>query len=187
MRVGVLALQGAFAEHLKVLSKLGVEGFQVKKPVDLAQGLDALIIPGGESTVMGKLLKEIGLYGPIKTLIDGGLPVLGTCAGMILLASAIENDNTVHFGTLPITVRRNAFGRQLGSFHTVGEFAGIPDIPMTFIRAPVITKVDDSVVVLATVGAHMVAARRGNILVTAFHPELTDDPTVHKFFLEHLI
>jgi 5'-phosphate synthase pdxT subunit len=135
---------------------------------------------------MGKLLKEIGLYGPIKTLIDGGLPVLGTCAGMILLASAIENDSTVHFGTLPITVRRNAFGRQLGSFHTVGEFAGIPDIPMTFIRAPVITKADESVVVLATIGDRMVAARQGNILVTAFHPELTTDLTIHNYFLKQM-
>ncbi|NCC12765.1 MAG: pyridoxal 5'-phosphate synthase glutaminase subunit PdxT [Spirochaetia bacterium] len=187
MKVGVLALQGGFAEHLKSLSGLGVEGFQVKSRSDISKGLDALIIPGGESTVIGKLVREAGLYEPLLDLITSGLPVFGTCAGMILLASTIENDSTVHFGTFPITVKRNAFGRQLGSFHANGNFGDIGDVPMTFIRAPIITKAADEVSILTEINGHIVAAQYGKLLVTAFHPELTDDLTVHAYFLDHLV
>jgi 5'-phosphate synthase pdxT subunit len=187
MRIGVLALQGGFAEHLVALYRLGVEGFLVKKPSDLVKGIDALIIPGGESTVIGKLVKEIGLFDPIKEFINNGLPVFGTCAGMILMASEIENDKTVHFGTLPVTVKRNAFGRQLGSFYTIGKFGDIKDVPMVFIRAPIITKAAETVRILAEINGQIVAAQQGNLLVTAFHPELTDDLTVHDYFLTCLV
>ena len=183
MRLGVLALQGAFAERLAVLARLGVDGFEIRKLADLDGGIDGLILPGGESTVMGRLLKDTGLFEPLKALIDGDLPVFGTCAGMILLAKKIENDPTVHFGAIGVTVRRNAYGRQLGSFQTVEDFDGIGKVPMTFIRAPYITEVEDGVRVLATVNGAKVAAECGNILVTSFHPELTDDLRVHQYFL----
>ncbi|MGB4338720.1 MAG: pyridoxal 5'-phosphate synthase glutaminase subunit PdxT [Bacillota bacterium] len=183
MRIGVLALQGAFAEHLAVLARLGVDGFEIRERADLNGGIDGLILPGGESTVMGRLLRETGLFGPLKEFIQRGLPVFGTCAGMILLARRIENDPVVHFGTMDITVRRNAYGRQLGSFHTAEEFHGIGRIPMTFIRAPYITEVEDGVRVLATVDGNKVAAECGKTLVTSFHPELTEDLRVHRYFL----
>ena len=187
MRVGVLALQGGFAEHLRSLARWGAEGIQIRNRTDMAKGLDALIIPGGESTTIGKLVKQAGLYEPILALIASGLPVFGTCAGMILLASTIENDSTVHFGTFPITVKRNAFGRQLGSFHAIGKFGESAAVPMTFIRAPVITKAADPVRVLTEINGHIVAAQYGKLLVTAFHPELTADLTVHDYFLNTLV
>jgi 5'-phosphate synthase pdxT subunit len=153
----------------------------------MAKGFDALIIPGGESTTIGKLVKQAGLYEPISALLASDFPVFGTCAGMILLASTIENDSTVHFGTFPITVKRNAFGRQLGSFHAIGKFGESAAVPMTFIRAPVITKAADPVRVLTEINGHIVAAQYGKLLVTAFHPELTDDLTVHDYFLNNLV
>jgi len=188
MKVAVLALQGAFIEHERVLQKLGVETVEIRqlkdwqsfysRPSQGRAGDGALILPGGESTVQMRLLKELGLYEPIREAILGGMPVLGTCAGMILLSEG-------RLGTMDIEVRRNAYGRQLGSFHTVDTVKGIgTDVPMTFIRAPYIERVlSDKVEVLSTVDGHIVAGRQGNQIATAFHPELDEDTRLHEFFL----
>ena len=184
MNIGVLALQGAFAEHEQMLSKLGVSSFEIRQEKDLKEDFDGLIIPGGESTVQGKLLRELNLFDKLKALIDGGLPVFGTCAGLLLLAKEIENDERVHLATMDITAVRNAYGRQLGSFYTEGEFKDIGKIPMTFIRAPYIGAVHEDTEILAETNGHITAARQKNQLVTAFHPELNEDLSVHKFFLE---
>lgn len=189
-RIGVLAVQGAFAEHLMRLNQLGAAGFEIRQKADLTkQTLDGLILPGGESTVMGKLLKELDLYERLKHKIEDGLPVFGTCAGMILLAKNLSNDEKRHLGTMDITVKRNAYGRQLGSFHTYEEFEGIGKIPMTFIRAPYIENInyEKGVKVLATVESNIVAARQNNMLVTSFHPELDQDPGVHQYFLQEMV
>jgi len=189
MKIGVLALQGAFAEHRKMLKKLGIESFEIRKKSDLSNAvndndIDGLIIPGGESTVIGKLLYDLDLFDDIKKLILEGLPVFGTCAGLILLAREIENDSRTYLGAMDIKVRRNAYGRQLGSFFTESEFKGIGVIPMTFIRAPYISSVGKNVEVLSEVDGNVVAARENNILVTSYHPELNDNLKVHKFFVE---
>lgn len=183
MQVAVLALQGAFAEHEQKLGELGVPSFEIRQRSDLERSFDGLIIPGGESTVQGKLLRELGLFEPLKDLIVGGLPVYGTCAGLILLAKKTENDERRHFATMDITAVRNAYGRQLGSFFTEADFNG-RSIPMTFIRAPYIKDASDNVEILARVGGHTVAARQDNQLVTAFHPELCADLTVHQYFID---
>ena len=189
MKIGVLALQGAFAEHRKMLEKLGIESFEIRKKSDLSNAvnnndIDGLIIPGGESTVIGKLLYDLDLFDDIKKLILEGLPVFGTCAGLILLAKEIENDSRTYLGAMDIKVRRNAYGRQLGSFFTESEFKGVGVIPMTFIRAPYISSVGKNVEVLSEVDGNVVAARENNILVTSYHPELNDNLKVHKFFVE---
>ena len=184
MRIAVLALQGAFIEHEKMLSKLGVDSFEIRQRKDIQSSFDGLIIPGGESTVQGKLLKELGLLEPIRQLILDGLPTFGTCAGLLLLSKRIENDARSYLATMGITAVRNAYGRQLGSFYTAESFGTMGKIPMTFIRAPYIKDVSDSVVILATVNSKIVAARQGNQLVTAFHPELNDDLTVHRYFIK---
>lgn len=183
MQVGVLAVQGAFAEHEHVLSELGVSCIELRNAKDLEKKYDALILPGGESTVQGKLLRDSDMFDTIKSQIEGGMPVLATCAGLILLAQHIEGDDTVHLGTLPVTVKRNAYGRQLGSFYTEECFDGIGTVPMTFIRAPFAEEVYDNARVLATVDGRIVAARQDRQLVTAFHPELTDDTSVHEYFM----
>ncbi|AFA47323.1 pyridoxal 5'-phosphate synthase glutaminase subunit PdxT [Acetobacterium woodii] len=183
-KIGVLAVQGAFAEHIRVLQKLDVHCIEIRKKADLeSSSLNGLVLPGGESTVMGKLLRELELFDPIKKQIDDGLPVLGTCAGLILLAEEIAEYDTVHLGNMHIMARRNAYGRQSGSFQTEQKFAQCGKIPMVFIRAPYIESVDTHVEILAKVNHHIVAARQENIVVTSFHPELTDDLTVHKYFL----
>lgn len=184
MNIGVLALQGAFIEHEKMLSKLGVSSFEIRKKSDLDKGFDGLIIPGGESTVQGKLLHDLELFSPIREMICNGLPVFGTCAGLLLLAKTIQNDDRTHLATMDITAVRNAYGRQLGSFYTEEAFAGGEKIPMTFIRAPYIESVQENTEVLACTDGHIVAARQGNQLVTAFHPELLSDLTVHQYFLD---
>ena len=189
MKIGVLALQGAFAEHRKMLKKLGIESFEIRKKSDLSNAvdnndIDGLIIPGGESTVIGKLLYDLDLFDDIKKLILEGLPVFGTCAGLILLAREIENDSRTYLGAMDIKVRRNAYGRQLGSFFTESEFKGIGVIPMTFIRAPYISSVGKNVEILSEVDRNVVAAKENNILVTSYHPELNDNLKVHKFFVE---
>ena len=184
MRIAVLALQGAFAEHEHMLTRLGVSFFEIRQRRDLEEGFDGLIIPGGESTVQGKLLRELGLFEPIRDSIASGLPVFGTCAGLLLLAKRIQNDDRAHFATMDMTAVRNAYGRQLGSFSAEAEFTGIGKVPMTFIRAPYIAEVSGNAEVLATVDEKIVAAREGNQLVTAFHPELTDDLSVHQYFLD---
>lgn len=184
MQIAVLALQGAFIEHEHMLAKLGISSFEIRQKRDLEKPFDGLIIPGGESTVQGKLLCELGLFAPIKEKIEGGLPVFGTCAGLLLLADKIENDSRLYFATMQITAVRNAYGRQLGSFYIQAPCKGIGTIPMTFIRAPYIAAVSGEVQVLAEVGGHIVAARQNNQLVTAFHPELNDDLSVHQYFVD---
>lgn len=182
-KIAVLALQGAFIEHEKMLACLGVDSFEVRKLSDWSQPKDGLIIPGGESTTQLKLLKDLGLLAPIRKDIEDGLPVFGTCAGLILLAKKVEGEDFDRISTMDIDVRRNAYGRQLGSFAARAEFKGIGDVPMTFIRAPYIKMVFGDAEPLATVDGHIVAARQGNQLVTAFHPELNDDTSIHKYFL----
>ena len=182
MAVGILALQGAFAEHGQILDRLGVEHFEIRQLRDLEKKPDRLILPGGESTVMNKLLHELGLFEPIKKMIEGGMPVFGTCAGMILLSRDVD-DGTSCFGTMNIRVRRNAYSRQLGSFYTEDNFNGIGTVPMTFIRAPFAEEVYDGAEVLATVDGRIVAARQDRQLVTAFHPELTENTSVHEYFM----
>jgi len=178
MRIAVLALQGAFIEHEQMLQKLGAETFEVRQLRDWEQPKDALVLPGGESTVQMRLLKELGLFEPIRKAIADGLPVLGTCAGMILLSEG-------YLGTMHIRVRRNAYGRQLGSFHTTGSVEGIgEDVPMTFIRAPYIEEViADDCTPIAKVDGHIVAAHQGNQIATAFHPELDNDTRLHKLLV----
>lgn len=183
MTVGVLALQGAFIEHIEILKELGVETKEIRKRTDFDETIDGLILPGGESTTMGKLLRETELYSPIKDRILDGMPVFGTCAGMILLAKEIENSSAVHLGTMGITVKRNAYGRQLASFHTYGSFGNLDQIEMPFIRAPYIDSVQDSVQVLSVIDDKIVAARENNQLATSFHPELTKDYRIHQYFL----
>ncbi len=188
-RIGILALQGAFAEHKKMVETLGAEGFEIRQKKDLVNDeLDGIILPGGESTVIGKLLFELDLFDILQKKIKDGFPVMGTCAGLILLAKNISNDKHHYLATMDITVKRNAYGRQLGSFHTIGSFKGIGNIPMTFIRAPYIeeTAKSSDVEILSIVNGNKVAARQRNMLVTAFHPELTGDTGVHKLFLDSL-
>ena len=184
MKIGVLALQGAFAEHRRMLTSLGVESFEIRQKRDFERSYDGLIIPGGESTVQGKLLIELDLFESIRKDILSDVPVFGTCAGLLLLAKEIENDNRKHLATMDIKAVRNAYGRQLGSFHTKERFEGIGIIPMTFIRAPYIAETYKNTKVLAKVDDKIVAAREGNQLVTAFHPELTDDVSVHEYFID---
>ncbi|MCE5201596.1 MAG: pyridoxal 5'-phosphate synthase glutaminase subunit PdxT [Synergistaceae bacterium] len=184
IRVGVTAVQGAFAEHCSMLCKLGAQPVEIRSTADLDADIDGLILPGGESTAQGKLLRESGLFERIRAMLENGLPVYGTCAGMILLAKEIENDSRQHFAVMDITVKRNAYGRQLGSFTAYGTFAGKGPILMPFIRAPYISHVGKNVEVLATEKGSPTAAREKNMLVTAFHPEVTEDGTVHRYFLE---
>ncbi len=184
MKIAVLAVQGAFIEHEKRMEQLGTECVELRQKEDLNQSFDGLILPGGESTVQGKLLRELGLFDELKTQIKNGLPVLATCAGLILLAETLSNDEHVYFGTLPVTVKRNAYGRQLGSFHTVQEFKGVGEVPMTFIRAPYIETASEQVEVLAEVDGMIAAVQYKNQLAMSFHPELDADTSVHRLFLE---
>ena len=183
MTVAVLALQGAFAEHENVLKRLGVDCIELRQAKDLETPYDGIILPGGESTVQGNLFKELGMFDTIKEQIENGMPVLATCAGLILLASEVDGQEGCHFGTIPMCVRRNAYGRQLGSFFTDDRFGGSERIPMTFIRAPYIESVGNNVEVLSIVDSNIVAAQQDNMLVTAFHPELDMDLTVHQHFI----
>ena len=186
MRIAVLALQGAFIEHEKMLSKLGVDSFEIHQRKDIQSSFDGLIIPGGESTVQGKLLNELGLMIPIRQMIQEGLPVFGTCAGLLMLSKKIENGEP-YLATMDIIAVRNAYGRQLGSFYTEESFGENDRIPMTFIRAPYILKAGENVTVLSSVQGKAVAARQENQLVTAFHPELNGNITVHKYFADMCI
>lgn len=187
MRIGVLALQGAFVEHEKMLGQLGVEAAEIRLPSQLSQ-IDGLIIPGGESTTMGKLAVAYGLLEPIRQMAAAGWPIWGTCAGMIVLARDIGELSQPLLGLMDITVERNAFGRQVDSFVTNLDIPELGDggpFPAVFIRAPRIQRVGPDVQVLAKLedGA-IVAARQGNLLVTAFHPELTRDPRFHRYFVQ---
>lgn len=184
-RVGVLALQGAFIEHIAMLQKLGVEAWPVRLPSEL-ESAEGLIIPGGESTVMSKLMVEYHLLEPLGRLARRGLPIFGTCAGMILLAKDAIGLDLPSIGIMNVGVRRNAFGRQVDSFETDLAIPVLGDKPFRaiFIRAPWIEQVGPDVSVLACLpDGRAVAARQGNLLVTAFHPELTDDLRLHAYFL----
>lgn len=184
MKIGVLAMQGAYAEHISMLKKLEVDVVEIRNKEDL-KNINGLIIPGGESTTMGKLIRSLDIYDDLKEKIEGGLPVWGTCAGMILLAKSIYEDDTKHLATMDIEVKRNAYGRQLGSFETKSFIKGIgEDVQMVFIRAPYIESVGNRVEVLSVVDKNIVAAKEDNMLVTSFHPELTDDDRVHKYFID---
>ena len=183
MTVAVLALQGAFLEHEQMLKKLGADYFEIRQKKDLDRSFDALILPGGESTVMRKLLLELDIYDALKEKILSGLPVFGTCAGLILLADEVEA-GVPCFGTMNITAKRNAYGRQLGSFHTDAEFDGLGQVPMTFIRAPYIESAEKDVEVLAVVEGKTVGVKYGNQLAFAFHPELDEDIRIHQKFLD---
>ncbi|MBW3077994.1 pyridoxal 5'-phosphate synthase glutaminase subunit PdxT [Bifidobacterium simiiventris] len=186
---GILAVQGAFAEHAAVLDKLGAPWKLLRAASDFDASIDRVILPGGESTTQGKLLHSTGLFEPIARHIAAGKPVFGTCAGMILLANRLDNDPNVYFGALDATVRRNAYGRQLGSFAATADFGRpgepdyLPDLPLVFIRGPYVVSVGSQAVVKTSVDEHPVALRQGNILATAFHPELTDDTRLHELFL----
>ena len=181
-KVGVLALQGAFIEHEKMLEQLGVSCIELRNKEDLEKPYDGIILPGGESTVQGKLLKELGMFDTIKKQIEEGMPVLATCAGLILLAKEIKDQEETYFGTIPMCVRRNAYGRQLGSFHTVAELKGVGEVPMTFIRAPYVAETGDGVEVLATVDGKIVGVQYKNQMAFAFHPELDNDTRIHEKF-----
>jgi 5'-phosphate synthase pdxT subunit len=184
MKIGVLALQGAFIEHEKKLLVLGAEAVEVRMPEDL-EGLDGLIIPGGESTTIGKLAVEYGLVEPLRTFASDK-PTWGTCAGMIFLAKDIGINRQPILGVMDITVNRNAFGRQVDSFEADLSISKLGNEPFhaIFIRAPMVTKVGKGVEVLATLDdGTMVATQSGHLLATAFHPELTDDLRLHQYFL----
>ena len=184
MVIAVLAVQGAFIEHEKMFAKLGVTCIELRKKADLFQNYDGIVLPGGESTVQGKLLRELDMFDTLKQQIQDGIPVLATCAGLILLAESVYNDSREYIRTLPVTVKRNAYGRQLGSFFTEKEFKGIGIIPMTFIRAPYITNVSANVEILAMEKEHIVAVRHQNQLAMSFHPELDQDDRVHRYFID---
>jgi 5'-phosphate synthase pdxT subunit len=180
MTVGVLALQGDFEAHAKLLNRLGARPREVRVPAEL-EGLDALIIPGGESTVMTLGIEREGLAEPLRELADAGTPVLGTCAGMIML----DRD---HLGILDIRTSRNAFGRQIRSFEAEVELAGVPGGPLRaiFIRAPWIQEYGPGVDVLARIGEHPIAVRAGNVIAVSFHPELSGEARVHELLLQAL-
>lgn len=185
LTIAVLALQGAFFEHQQMLEKLGAKSVLIRNLNDWnvylsAPGKKGLIIPGGESTAMTRIIKDESLYEPVRQAILGGLPVFGTCAGLIML-------DPEHLNTMNIKVRRNAYGRQLGSFYTEDSFKHITNgddlLPMTFIRAPYIESVGEGVEILAEHYGHIVAAQQEKQLVTSFHPELNEDLRIHKYFL----
>jgi 5'-phosphate synthase pdxT subunit len=183
--IGVLAVQGAFAEHAARLTEQGFNAVELRQAHDLQQPLDGLVLPGGESTTQAKLINDLGMRKPLQKLIEDGIPTLGTCAGLILLAEEVDAPSQAKFGegrarlgTFPITAARNAYGRQLGSFHTQSNFNG-STIPLTFIRAPFIAEASPEVEVLCEVEGRIVAARYKNQVVCAFHPELDNDNTVY--------
>jgi len=186
MRIGVLALQGAFIEHIEALQRLKVEALPVYLPKEL-QGLDGLIIPGGESSTISRLMVDFRLMQPMRDLAQAGLPIWGTCAGMILLAREVSDFRLETLGLMDIRVRRNAFGRQVDSFETEVKMPALGEQPLhaVFIRAPIIEKVNSKVEVLAKLSnGFAVAARQGKLVASAFHPELTDDLRFHRYFLD---
>jgi pyridoxal 5'-phosphate synthase pdxT subunit len=188
-KIGVLALQGDVGEHLAALSDLGADAVAIKRPESL-DAVDALVLPGGESTTMSLLLESSALFDPIAARLADGMPAFGTCAGMILLATDVLDGRPDQrfFGAIDITVRRNAFGRQVDSFETSLAVDRVVDadrpVDAVFIRAPFVERAGDDVDVLATVDGHPVLCRQGNVLVAAFHPELSDDLRVHQLFLD---
>ena len=193
-KVGVLAVQGAFAEHESALRRLGAQPVQLRQASDLERGFDRLILPGGESTAQGRILRDLDMFDALRQKIRDGMPVLGTCAGLILLADTIdavngdgslvdEQHNSTWLATLPVTVRRNAYGRQLGSFHTSSYFDGLGEVPMTFIRAPFVTEVGTGTKILSRVDGNIVAVQNGNQIGLSFHPELDESTLIHELLL----
>ncbi len=187
LRIGVLAVQGDVREHVRVLTELGANAYGVRRPTELA-ALDGLVIPGGESTTMDKLVRAFDLFEPLRERIAGGMPVYGSCAGMIMLADRVAEPRPGQqtLGGLDITVRRNAFGRQVDSFEEDIPFAGVDGGPMraVFIRAPWVEDAGDGVDVLARAAGRIVAVRQGALLATSFHPEVTGDTRVHELFVD---
>ncbi|MHB9130915.1 MAG: pyridoxal 5'-phosphate synthase glutaminase subunit PdxT [Armatimonadota bacterium] len=185
MVIGVLALQGDVREHIEAVRRAGGEAVPVKTREEIER-VDGLIIPGGESTTVGKLLDRFGLMDQVRRLPEEDKPIFGTCTGMILLAKEIEASNQPHIGIMNVTIRRNAFGRQVDSFEEDLPVQGIEGGPVraVFIRAPYITELKPGVEVLAEFDGHPVMVREGNILAAAFHPELTTDPRVHRMFID---
>ncbi len=186
-KIGILGFQGAIIEHERQVRTIGHEPVVVKYPEQLEE-IDAMILPGGESTTMGKILNRTGLMEPLRKKIQGGLPVWGTCAGMILLAKELVNDSVTHLGVMDIAVRRNAYGSQIDSFATKKVIPAVDskEIELVFIRAPYITKVEKGVNVLCELDGHIVAAEEKNMLVTSFHPELTDNTAFLKYFVSKI-
>ncbi|MDW7674456.1 MAG: pyridoxal 5'-phosphate synthase glutaminase subunit PdxT [Bacillota bacterium] len=183
MKIGVLALQGAFLDHKKVLERCGVEVVHVRLPEHLEE-VQGIIIPGGESTTIGKLMIDFGLKGILTEKIEAGMPVFGTCAGMILLAKNIYETDQPRLGIMDITVKRNAFGRQVDSFEAMVNIPVLGNVfPAVFIRAPYIMEIEPNVSILAEFDGKIVMARQGNILACAFHPELTNDDRIHQYFI----
>ncbi|WP_066495167.1 pyridoxal 5'-phosphate synthase glutaminase subunit PdxT [Abyssisolibacter fermentans] len=182
--IGVLALQGAFKEHIDIIKSLGHNGIEIRKAKQIDH-LDGIILPGGESTAIEKLLKDFGIKEILKDKIENGLPVWGTCAGMILLAKKLYGDEEAHLQVMDIKVRRNAYGTQLDSFVTKEVIEGVSkkEIPMVFIRAPYVVDLDEKVEILHKVNGNIVAVRQKNMIATSFHPELTDDTTFHEYFI----
>jgi 5'-phosphate synthase pdxT subunit len=187
MLIAVLALQGDFEEHEQVFKNLNIPTCQICQKKDLDQDISGIVLPGGESTVQGKLLHSLDMFDKLKGLITNGLPVMATCAGTILLAEHILDDPTVHLGTLGVTVKRNAYGRQISSSHIVGKFDYINDIPMSFIRAPQIEFCVPKVKVLAEHDGRITAVRQDNQLAMTFHPELGTDYRVAEYFLNEMV
>jgi pyridoxal 5'-phosphate synthase pdxT subunit len=184
VRVGVLALQGDVREHTRALVGVGVEPVEVRTAEDLDH-VDALVIPGGESTTIGRLATLYGLMDPLRKHVRSGLPTLGTCAGMIFLSSAVEGGSQPQLGVLDATVRRNAWGRQNESFEAELDVAGLAErVHGVFIRAPWITRIGDGVEVLASWADHPVMVRQGSVMATSFHPELTGDGRVHAMLVD---
>ncbi len=184
MKIGVLGFQGAIVEHCQHIEKVGHEAVVVRYPQQLDE-LAGIILPGGESTTMGKLLNRTGMMEPLRKKLITGLPVWGTCAGMILLAKELEQDSTVHLGVMDIAVKRNAYGTQIDSFDTQVRIPEVAEeeIPLVFIRAPYITRIGSGVKVLCEVAGNIVAAQANTMLVTSFHPELTDNSAFHRYFI----
>ncbi len=183
MRIAILAVQGAFREHAQMLEMLGVPSVELRKKEDFAQAYDGLILPGGESTVQGKMLRELDMFATVKDQIQMGIPVLATCAGMVLLAEEIDGEEKAYLQTIPMVVKRNAYGRQLGSFCIENDFKGVGTVPMTFIRAPYVSAIGENVEILAKENDHIAAVRYGRQIALAFHPELCQNPAIHKLFL----
>jgi len=184
MKIGILAVQGAFLEQEAVLNQLQIPWKEIRCEKDLQDHFDGLILPGGESTVQGKLLKELHLFHPLLAMIQNDLHVLATCAGMILLSEKIDGQASPYFKTIPMDVKRNAYGRQIGSFYTEQNFGNIGVVPMTFIRAPYIESVSNGVEVLAKVNGNIVGVRYKNQIGISFHPELDNDTKIHKMFVD---
>jgi 5'-phosphate synthase pdxT subunit len=183
--VGVLALQGDVREHLRALTESGAQARPVRRPEELAE-VDGLVIPGGESTTISRLAAELGMLEPVRDRIKRGMPTYGSCAGMIMLADQVLDGRPDQrgFGGIDMTVRRNAFGRQVDSFETTLDLDGVGEVPAVFIRAPWVERVGEGVRALGRAAGRIVAVRQGNLLATAFHPELTGDLRIHRLFLD---